>query len=127
MTKYSYQAIWKFTYIPSKFEYTSLEQQTITSHPDIDLMKVLTINSNFPVVSYSVATATVYAQNNVLNLHCEFPLGRLVARTGLSVTLSLHCRVSIACFPARVWLARLYSLWNFNLYCRKHNRSTLAI
>ena len=58
-----------------------LEQQTITFHCDIDLMKVLSIITNFPGIENStpfvslytvIATATVYTQM----LRCESPFGR---------------------------------------------------
>ena len=90
------------SYNPWKIEYTSLEQLTATSHSDIDL-RPTTLKT---LRRWSATVQSNSVRTNALNLHCESLFGRMVV-TGLSVTLSLHCWVSLACFPARVWLARL--------------------
>ena len=115
----SYQAVWNYIHSMKIFYRTTDNYFLLCYWP---YMKVLTIIANFPVVSYSVATA-----NNVINLHCESPFARLVASlvcpSHFHYNAELVSRASLPESGLRDYTAESgrsrVALGNFNFYCRK--------
>ena len=100
------------SYNPWKFRYTSLEQLTITPTLILTFKKVLAIIANFsenstPLVSYSTEQECTHKSCTQRTLRISFRTYGLVCHWVVRHTFAPLLSYSLACFTARVWLARL--------------------